>query len=1380
MMFPLDVVAQGNNQMTICHIPPGNPSNMHTITISSSAWNAHQAHGDVIGGCSLVTFTTMSNGTWDDNSIWSLDGGQTNCNCYPGDEIDEYNVQVNHDVMLSEDITIINNGTLAVNQQGSLIGSNFSLTNYSGAVSCNGDFEVEDLTLNTGTSNVFDNITVHNIIEVEGGMTSYGELLITNANLDVNQGGSLEAFGSITLNGGGVSNEGTITLNSVCVQIDIGNFENKMGSTLAGSGKVKADNGNIDNLQNWSSTVDWCASGVGSGIPVAEDCYNGSCPLDQPPTCTYSVDVLVSNGVPQPPLVVDSGEVLCLTGTGTYSGTVTVNNGGHLVVCNGVTTVFGSIVIQSGGHYWHTSSSQVIGSFINNGTVHLGPLNCNGCTPTFGTDTITACDSYIWIDGNTYSSSINGPTHLLTNAAGCDSTVTLNLVINSSSSGVDTVIANPPYTWIDGVTYTASNYTATHVLSNSVGCDSTITLNLTIASNYFASNNSMSITTGLNDTWTATWIDFDGDGDQDLFLPQYETSNGNYLYRNDGSDFTLITSGEAYNDLCSGLAVTCADVDNDGDRDCFVSTNISGLGKLLINDGNGQFNADYSDPTATNTGYHHGAAFADYNNDGYVDLFLSDFMSTNYNLLYKNTGNGFELIENDELSNSSGRTIGATWADYDNDGDQDLFIPNGNLENNLFFINNGDGSFTEETGTTITTDAANCVGSAWGDYDNDGYLDLFVANAGNAPNFLYHNDGNGSFTQITSGEVVTDIGSSHGCSWADFDNDGDLDLYVSNDQKLYVNDGLGNFNSNASEVITQPDDYSYGHSWADFDNDGDLDLYVTTHSTNYNKFYTNNGNSNNWFKCKLVGTNSNRSAIGTRVRVKVNGSWQIREVNSQSGFGGQHSMIQHFGLGLNSVIDTLVIKWPSGYIQTATNIAANQMLTVVEEDAALVGGYAFKDVNLNCVKDIGEVGISGCEVIINPGNIKLCTDENGYYECRLAVGTYSITQSLPSYWTESSCFSGVPNFTVNSISDVLVNNNISSVPLSVGTDLEVNLSHSDLRKGFQNQMTVTYKNGGTQDHSVNSEVTVFFPQEVVPLSAVPPWSSSNGMNYTWIITPLTLSQSGTIKIIDSTSVLSDVGDFVDFWAYISKPDGDLNPANNSKMLTQEIMGPIDPNDMLSWPSGLGENSFIGIDQLLTYRVRFQNVGNYPVQNAVITNRIKSDLDINSFNMTGASHQVDVEINNREIIFRFDDILLPDSSTNEVQSHGFVEYTILPDPLCMNGTVLNNQASIIFDFEKAIETNITRHVVLNPDENLPEILIVPNPSRGDVTLYSESLQEVNRIEVVNGTGKVVYIPTFEQNNLGVYMQTDKLITGVYVLRIYQKNEEVKVARMVISN
>ena len=213
----------------------------------------------------------------------------------------------------------------------------------------------------------------------------------------------------------------------------------------------------------------------------------------------------------------------------------------------------------------------------------------------------------------------------------------------------------------------------------------------------------------------------------------------------------------------------------------------------------------------------------------------------------------------------TGYSNGVAWGDYDNDGDLDLYVANLS-EANVLYRNNGDGTFTDVTSEAGVGCTGYSRGVAWGDYDNDGDLDLYVANSDGA-NVLYRNNGDGTFTDVTDEAGVGCTGSSRGVAWGDYDNDGDLDLYVANFYEanvLYRNNGDGTFTMVGAGVGCTGS--SKGVAWGDYDNDGDLDLYVANWDE-ANVLYRNNGNLNHWLQIRLHGTISNRSAIGTKVKV---------------------------------------------------------------------------------------------------------------------------------------------------------------------------------------------------------------------------------------------------------------------------------------------------------------------------------------------------------------------------------------------------------------------------------------------------------------------------------------------------------------------------------
>lgn len=252
------------------------------------------------------------------------------------------------------------------------------------------------------------------------------------------------------------------------------------------------------------------------------------------------------------------------------------------------------------------------------------------------------------------------------------------------------------------------------------------------------------------------------------------------------------------------------------------------------------------------------ASWADYNNDGFDDMLILGNLDSP-STLYKNNGDGtFTPDTNNVIYTTNGTSIAGTWGDYNNDGNIDLYVCNtansgAAMAKNFLYRNDGNGVFTRITEGDIVNDTDWSVGAAWADYDKDGFLDLAVANYA-GPNRLYHNNGDGTFTKITTGDIATDNNDTYAVSWVDYDNDGYQDLYAVNfysttlppqNNCLYHNNGDGTFTKNTTSIIANDSALTQGASWGDFNNDGLMDLYMTINNFSdikHNFLYKNIGN----------------------------------------------------------------------------------------------------------------------------------------------------------------------------------------------------------------------------------------------------------------------------------------------------------------------------------------------------------------------------------------------------------------------------------------------------------------------------------------------------------------------------------------------------------
>ena len=454
----------------------------------------------------------------------------------------------------------------------------------------------------------------------------------------------------------------------------------------------------------------------------------------------------------------------------------------------------------------------------------------------------------------------------------------------------------------------------------------------------------------------AVWADFDNDGFLDLIVASYNNLTNAYYRNNGDGTFTRITLGDPVVDSDYHTFPAAGDYDNDGSLDLVVSAGVgapSARHNLLYhNNGDGSFHRVSGGSLTNLTGYFGECAWVDYDNDGFLDLFVTDTGPTDTgakNVLWHNSGDGtFTRILTGPLVTDLSFWTGAAWADYDNDGFMDVLVVNSsNGGANRLYHNGRNGVFTPVLTNVVATDLwpAGALTPAWGDYDNDGFQDLFVTSNGGTTNRLYRNNGNGTFSRITSGPMLRPPPGSlpNGAGWGDYDNDGYLDLFVSSingRNALYHNNGDGTF----TEILSgspvndgAPGIYCNTVAWIDYDNDGFLDLFVSQNNGPglglANLLYHNNRNTNAWLEVKLVGTASNRSAYGAKVRARatIGGKtfWQMRELHSGAIYNTV-PLVAHFGLGDATNVETVRIEWPSGTVQEFQNVGAKQILTITE------------------------------------------------------------------------------------------------------------------------------------------------------------------------------------------------------------------------------------------------------------------------------------------------------------------------------------------------------------------------------------------------------------------------------------------------------------------
>ncbi|NKB68598.1 MAG: T9SS type A sorting domain-containing protein [Candidatus Latescibacteria bacterium] len=445
---------------------------------------------------------------------------------------------------------------------------------------------------------------------------------------------------------------------------------------------------------------------------------------------------------------------------------------------------------------------------------------------------------------------------------------------------------------------------------------------------------------------SVSWIDFNNDGVLDLYFGiAADSTPGRLLVQKANRRFIDLTH-TAYSEGPEGYSIGIADYDGDGAPD-FFSTNYAAPPALMRNHGSVFAEATQAAgitlPGSSSERFSTGVSFVDYDNDGHLDLFVGN--ENGRDVLYRNQGDATFADRTQEagLARPAG-TRYHMFADYDGDGDMDLFV--GTSDNpdvpeayrdvpDALYNNQGDATFVDiSLAAGIAHPPQRSEEVAFFDYDNDGDLDLAIAGgAGSTDNLLYRNEGDGTFTEVARQAGLVRHGDATDLTVGDFDNDGWLDLFVGNlisDQPsfLFYNQQDGTFAEAAGASGLALPGTTLHASAADYDNDGFLDLAVVN-LQHPEALLRNRGNARHWLHLHLVGTQSNRSAIGARVRVVAGDLVMLRQVNGGGGYDSPPPSL-HFGLGRQRLVDSLEIRWPSGLFTRLEALEADQHLRIIE------------------------------------------------------------------------------------------------------------------------------------------------------------------------------------------------------------------------------------------------------------------------------------------------------------------------------------------------------------------------------------------------------------------------------------------------------------------
>jgi len=881
-----------------------------------------------------------------------------------------------------------------------------------------------------------------------------------------------------------------------------------------------------------------------------------------------------------------------------------------------------------------------------------------------------------------------------------------------------------------------------------------------------------------------TTFDIDADGDLDLFTEENNQGELISWYENLDGQGDLgpqqIVNQETDSSPTS-MNINFGDIDNDGDGDLLWTfdnihwfKNLNGLGsfgeKQTINFYFYNLNSIYS---------------SDIDGDGDFDLLLSSIGDIAW---FENIeGYGFFITK--EIIDSNNYIKSVYPVDIDGDGDIDV-ISASPFDGEISWFKNidGQGNFDSQIIITTNADGANSVFAI--DIDGDGDMDVLSASSDDDKIAWYENlDGQGNFS---TEQIITTIANGATSVYAtDIDGDGDMDVISASaiDNKIawYQNlDGQGNFGTqliindlaiNAAAVYAE-----------DIDGDGDIDVISASKGSDkvvWNENLDGQGN----FSTQLVISDNSIEVESVYVEdLDGDGDMDVISTSSTNSIAWYENLDGQGNFGVEQIVSSEINEMKSVYASDLDSDGDIDILSVsILNDKVvwhenlgalnLITGNINFDINNNGCNG-NNLGIPNIMVVTNNGTTTQSTfsQNNGNFNFYTEEGVFttSITSSFPDYFSinpssHTSNFVGlgntdIANFCIEPIGDVN-DLNISLYPLN------------DARPGFDVTYQIVYSNVGTTMLTGDIELTFDESKMIfIEASQGPVVQSSNSLIFDYY--SLSPFETKTIDVLFNvfTPPITEIGDVLSFAAVISPVAGDYTEEDNTFNFDQTVIGAYDPNDIQVLE---GDEIYLSeVDNYLHYIIRFQNVGTAEAINVSVTNILDANLDWNTLQIENISHSNRVEITDgNQVAFIFDNINLPDSTTNEEESHGYIQYKIKPKNTVDIGDAMSNNANIFFDFNPPVATNtVTTTVIENlsvGDHTKFKTTIYPNPTTG--VLHISSNTAVARVIIYNQLGQVVLE---DANKEGISsINIENISQGIYFIKLLDANSNTAIKKLI---